>query len=195
LQATQTFFRGGDVARIAEPYLHKGGITPAQEKILREELGVLGELPWMRDKAAALIRRLRQERALIEAQGIVTPWEKGEVCLRQGYTVEPVEGEGLEFCYRVIRPSERVASNPDGRTVAYWVNLRPTGSEMGCDCPDYANNGDLRPCKHILTAMVALWQWAQESGEPTQYDSYLTDAGVMSLRAAYMAAKNTRSKK
>lgn len=86
------------------------------------------------------------------------PWQRGEDLLAQGYIVLPMR---RAWCYKVVRPTP--TNNPDGPTTSYHVCINTSDSAFGCDCPDHARHGDIRPCKHILGVYVQLWRWAAES--------------------------------
>lgn len=156
--------------------------TPRQLSELREVHGYTGVVYSYEEAQKLLI-----ERRKIAKQGLVTAWERGERLLAEGYTVEPMEGH---YCYRVTRPTPTDA-NPDGPTVAYHVCLIATTGLPPCDCPDATHHADTdHVCKHALAARVQLWQWAQASDNPNDYDDYLMQSGVIALRAATRKRKS-----
>lgn len=117
-----------------------------------------------------------------KALRVVLPWHRGQETLSKGYIVTPLP---QSYCYRVARPQETPVENPDGLTLAYHVCIWPTC--LSCDCPDFARNGDRRPCKHLLATYVQVWHWAQLMCPITDLSSLMDELGITSLHEAFLA--------
>lgn len=118
---------------------------------------------------------------------IVLPWHRGERTLAEGYSVSPMPEP---WCYRISRPQEKVAKNPDGLTVAYHVCIYPT--HLSCDCPDFAQHGHQRHCKHLLAALVQVWRWSQSLSPIADVSGIMTELGIDKLRDAALAYESRR---
>lgn len=114
------------------------------------------------------------------------PWDRGEALLAQGYSVGAMPET---WCYQVNRPSP--TDNPDGPTTAYHVCLDRQDHSFGCSCPDWAQHGDQRPCKHFLGVCVQLWRWAEESPLRgiVDFGPILEELGIPAMRAASLRAR------
>jgi len=118
---------------------------------------------------------------------IVLPWHRGERTLAEGYSVSPMP---QSWCYRIIRPQEKAAQNPDGLTVAYHVCIYPT--HLSCDCPDFAQHGHQRHCKHLLAALVQVWRWSQAISPIADVSGIMAELGIDKLREAALAYESRR---
>lgn len=109
------------------------------------------------------------------------PWQRGEDLLTQGYKVKPM---GRAWCFEVVRPTE--TRNPDGMTISYHVCIDEGDTSFGCDCPDYARNGDIRPCKHMMLVYVQIWRWSEESplSSIVDFTPVLESLGIPAMREA-----------